>query len=127
MKRVAADGLFAECEAPHIPCGLALVNITMRGMAMNPDKIWESVSRIYDQVEIALWALLLSGTICFFTVANFPQIWARVEGIRAQETENAYYCEKLGMKAATQKFARRSALPKTDISISTRAHGSSTI
>ena len=33
---------------------------------MNPDKIWESVSRIYDEVEIALWALLLSGTIGFF-------------------------------------------------------------
>jgi hypothetical protein len=96
---------------------------------MNPDKIWESVSRIYDHVEIALWALLLSGTICFFTVPNFPQIWARVEGIRAQEiaAEYPYYCEKLGMKAATQKFARRSALPKTDISISTPAHGSSTI
>jgi hypothetical protein len=42
-------------------------------MAMNPDKIWESVSRIYDDVEIALWALLLSGTIGFFCLhlANF--------------------------------------------------------
>jgi hypothetical protein len=100
-------------------------------MAMNPDKIWESVSRIYDQVEIALWALLLSGASCFFafTAPNFPQIRARVEGIRAQEiaAENAYYCEKLGLKAATQKFSRRSALPKTDISISTPAHESSTI
>ena len=73
-----------------------------------PDKIWESVGRIYDEVEIALWALLLSGTICFFafTVPKFPQIWARVEGIWAQEiaAEYAYHCEKMGMKAATQKY-----------------------
>jgi hypothetical protein len=79
----------------------------LRAMAM-PDKIWESVSRIYDQAEIALWALLLSGTICFFafTVPEFPRIWARVEAIRAEKiaAENAYYCEKLGMTAATQKY-----------------------
>jgi hypothetical protein len=77
-------------------------------MAMNPDKIWESVSRIYDKVEITLWVLILLGTICFFayTVPNFLQIWARVEGIRAQAIaeENAFYCEKLGMMAATRKY-----------------------
>jgi hypothetical protein len=99
----------AECEVPHIPCGLALVNITIAigGMAMNRDKIWESVSRIYDQVEIALWALLLSGTIFFlaFTVPKLPQILAQVETIRSQEiaAENSRYCEKLGMTAGTQK------------------------
>ena len=75
---------------------------------MNPDKILESVSRIYDKVEITLWALILLGTICFFafTVPNFLQIWARVEGIRAQAiaAENALYCEKLGMTTATQTY-----------------------
>ena len=80
----------------------------LRGPAMNSDKIWESVSRIYDDVEIALWALLLSGTIFFFafTVPKLPQIWARAETIRSQEiaAENARYCEKLGMTAATQKY-----------------------
>jgi hypothetical protein len=75
---------------------------------MNLHKILEPVSRIYDQVEIALWALLLSGTICFFAfmVPKLPQIWARAETIRAQEiaAENSRFCEKLGMMAATQKY-----------------------
>ena len=75
---------------------------------MNPNKIWESISRIYDQVEIALWALLLSGTICFFVfmVPKLPQIWARAETIRMHEiaAENSRYCEKMGMTAATQKY-----------------------
>jgi hypothetical protein len=75
---------------------------------MHPNKIWESISRIYDQVEIALWALLLSGTICFFafTVPKLPQIWARAETIRSQEiaAENARYCDKFGMTAAAQKY-----------------------
>ena len=58
------------------------------GMAMNPDKIWESVSRIYDKVEITLWVLILLGTICFFayTVPNFLQIWARSLCLRIKST-----------------------------------------
>jgi hypothetical protein len=59
-------------------------------------------------VEIALWAPLLSGTICFFAfmVPKLPQIWARAETIRVQEiaAENAYYCKKLAMTTATQKY-----------------------
>ena len=75
---------------------------------MHPNKIWELISRIYDEVEITLWALLVFGAISFFafTVPKLPQIWARAETIRSQEiaAENARYCEKLGMTAATQKY-----------------------
>lgn len=75
---------------------------------MNADKVWELVSRVYDQVEIALWALLLSGIICFsaFTLPKLPQILARIDAIRAQEiaAENTFYCEKLGMMARTVKY-----------------------
>jgi hypothetical protein len=74
---------------------------------MNPNKIWKLVSRIYDNVENALWAALFAFVIYFiaFDVPNLPERWARAERIRAQEiaTENARYCEKIGLKAGTQK------------------------
>jgi hypothetical protein len=77
---------------------------------MRPNKIRDLVSRAYDEVDTALWALLFSAIICFlaFGVPRLPEIAARAERIRAQEiaAEYAYYCEKFGFKPRGQKYAR---------------------
>ena len=74
---------------------------------MNSNRIWELVSRIYDNVETALWATLLAFVIYFvvFEVPNLPAYWAGVERVRAQEiaAENSHYCDMIGLKAGTQK------------------------
>jgi hypothetical protein len=79
----------------------------VRGQAMNSKKIWELVTRIYDNTLIALWAILLTFVffLLTFDVPRLPEIWARIERIRAEEiaAEYAYYCERLGMQAGTQK------------------------
>ena len=75
---------------------------------MNPNKILESIGRIYDNVEIALWSMMFSFVIYLFVfiVPKLPQIRDRAEQVLAKEiaAENAYYCEKFGMKANTQKY-----------------------
>ena len=77
---------------------------------MKSNKPWEAVSRVSDNAEVALWALLLTSVIFFFAfvVPKLPEISAQNVRIRAEEiaTENAYYCEKLGMKAGTQKHSQ---------------------
>jgi hypothetical protein len=77
---------------------------------MTPNRIWELVSRIYDNVETALWATMLAFVIYFvvFDVPNLPAHWARAERIMAQEiaAENPHYCEMIGLKAGTQKHVQ---------------------
>ena len=77
---------------------------------MKSKNIWEMVGQIYDNVEMGLWALLTAGVIffCAFIAPKLPAYWARAQRIRVQEiaAENAYYCEKLGMKAGTPKFSQ---------------------
>lgn len=43
---------------------------------MNPNTILESIGRIYDNVEIALWSMMLSFVIYFFVfiVPKLPEI-----------------------------------------------------
>jgi hypothetical protein len=75
---------------------------------MNPNKIWESVSRTYDTVQIALWALALSGMTCLlvFGAPMLPGYWAQAAAVRTLEiaTENNSYCKKLGMPAGSPKY-----------------------
>jgi len=77
---------------------------------MGQNKIRKLFSRAYEQAEIALWSLGLSAIICFaaFAVPQLPEIWARAERIRAQEiaAEHAYFCEKTGTKADSQKYSQ---------------------
>jgi hypothetical protein len=68
----------------------------------------EIVGRIYDNVEIALWAMLLAFVIYFiaFVIPKVPEIQARAERIRAEEiaAENSSVCEKLGIKRRIDKY-----------------------
>jgi hypothetical protein len=77
---------------------------------MRAKKIWRLIGRIYDDIESALWALLITSVIFFivFVVPKIPEISANIANIRAEEiaVENANYCEKLGMKAGTQAYSR---------------------
>jgi hypothetical protein len=83
--------------------------VANRGVgAMKSLKISKIVGRIYDNVEIALWAMLLAFVMYFvaFIVPNVPEIQARGERIRAEEiaAENALFCEKLGTIRGTEKY-----------------------
>ena len=77
---------------------------------MRASKIWRLIGRIYDVVESALWALLITFMIFFivFVVPKIPEIRANIVNIRAEEiaTENAALCERLGMKAGTREHER---------------------
>jgi len=70
----------------------------------------ETVSRIYDNVEIALWAMLLAFVIYFgaFIVPKLPEIQAQQERIRVEEiaVENASLCEEMGTKWGTDKYTQ---------------------
>ncbi len=77
---------------------------------MNSKKSWDAVGRIYDNVEAALWTLLIIFLIYFITflVPKMPQVWARNERIRVQEiaAEQEAYCAKLGIEPGTAKYAQ---------------------
>jgi hypothetical protein len=67
-----------------------------------------TVHRIYNEINVALWALLCVATIyvAVFVVPHLPDIWARAERQLAQEiaAENVLYCGKWGMARGTPKF-----------------------
>jgi hypothetical protein len=75
---------------------------------MKSFKTREIVSRVYDNVEIALWAMLLAFVIYFvaFILPKLPEIQAQQERIRVEEigVENASLCEELGTKRGADKY-----------------------
>lgn len=77
---------------------------------MRTNKIWRLIGRIYDEVESALWALIIVSIIFFivFVAPKIPEIRANIANARAEEiaAENAKYCEKLQMKAGTRSYRR---------------------
>jgi hypothetical protein len=67
---------------------------------------WTIIQQIYDSVHMALWALLVAGTV--FLLLHIPQMRdarAIAEAQRALEIsqENKLYCEKWGMRAGTHE------------------------
>jgi hypothetical protein len=77
---------------------------------MKSFKTREIVSHVYDNVEIALWAMLLAFVIYFvaFILPKLPEIQAQQERIRLEEiaVENASLCEELGTKRGTDKYTQ---------------------
>jgi len=73
-------------------------------------KLWEIASRIYDNIEIAMWSTLFAFVIYFITLVlpGLPEIQAQIARTRAEEirAENASLCEKLGIKTGTDKYNR---------------------
>ena len=67
---------------------------------------WTIIHRVYDTVHMALWVLLVAGTV--FLLLHIPQMRdarAIAEAQRAQENsqENKLYCEKWGMRSGTHE------------------------
>jgi hypothetical protein len=77
---------------------------------MKADKIWNTVARVPENVETALWALLVTSVLFFiaFVMPRLPEIRAEIARTRAQEiaAENAKYCQELGMKAGTRMYSQ---------------------
>jgi hypothetical protein len=74
---------------------------------MSP-KTRETVSRVYDHIEIALWAILFAFVLYFvaFLMPNVSETQAQREIIRVQEiaAENEAFCEKLDIKRGSNKY-----------------------
>lgn len=70
-------------------------------------KIREIASRIHDNIEIAVWAMLFAFVIYFitFVVPKLPEIQAHNARVRVEEisAENASLCEKLSIKRGTDR------------------------
>jgi cell division protein FtsN len=67
---------------------------------------WTIIHQVYDTVHMALWALLVAGTV--FLLLHIPQMRDAVATAKAQRVqeiaqENKLYCEKWGMRARTHE------------------------
>ena len=67
---------------------------------------WTIIRQIYDTVHMALWALLVAGTL--FLLLNIPRMQEARTTAEAQQAleifqENKLYCEKWGMRAGTHE------------------------
>ncbi|HET7805915.1 MAG TPA: hypothetical protein VFL53_16885 [Pseudolabrys sp.] len=71
-------------------------------------RLREFAGRLYDNVEIALWAVLLAFVIfmAVFVVPALPALREKYQRARTQEisAENALYCKKLNMKEGTEAY-----------------------
>lgn len=67
------------------------------------------IGRIYDHVEIALWASLVAGVAVFavFVVPGLPAAHQRSEAERlaAFEHECEFYCTKWGLTQGTPRYS----------------------
>lgn len=74
---------------------------------MNDQKIWPLVGRIYDGIELALWASLISGLVffAFFIAPGIPAAQQHSAAARAAAIEHEcdFYCSKWGMPAGTRR------------------------
>jgi hypothetical protein len=69
--------------------------------ALNAQRILETVRAIYDEINLALWAIAASLIICvvLFVLPKVPEMRARAELLRAQQVgeENEWYCARWHM------------------------------
>ena len=77
---------------------------------MKTTRIREIANHVHDNVELALWAILIAFVIYFitFTFPKMPEIQAQNARIRAEEiaAENKSLCEKLSIKRGTEGYAQ---------------------
>src|SRR5262245_30580824 len=75
---------------------------------MKATRIREIASRVYDNVEVALWAMLFAFVIYFITfiLPKMPEIQAQNERIRVEEiaVENGAFCKQLDIKQGTANY-----------------------
>ena len=67
------------------------------------------IGRIYDHVEIALWASLVAavGAFAVFVAPGLPAAQQRSEAERAAafEQECEFYCTKWGLQRGTRRYS----------------------
>ncbi len=77
---------------------------------MTSEKTRTVVHRLYDEVNLALWATLVAFVVVFvsFLALELPQARAKIEAARVLKisAENRAYCEKWGMRAGTRAQAQ---------------------
>jgi hypothetical protein len=75
---------------------------------MGNGRIRTFVLNVYDNVQFALWAMLIAGLVVFavFDAPNLLADLARYDGLRANEiqSEDAFYCRKWGMVPGGKHF-----------------------
>lgn len=71
-------------------------------------KIMELAKRVHRNVEVVLWATLLTFVIyvMIFVLPRIPEVQAQNAIVRVQEisAENAWLCEKLSMERGTDRY-----------------------
>jgi hypothetical protein len=77
---------------------------------MATPRVKTTVLRIYDQVNLALWAAL-AALVIFFVIVAVPQIprsRAQAEAARAaaREKEDTFYCRRWGLDEGRALYAR---------------------
>jgi hypothetical protein len=75
---------------------------------MGNGRIRTFVLQIYDNVHLALWAMLIAGLIVFavFDAPNLSKGLAHYDAMRANDIQNedAFYCDKWGMGPGHKRF-----------------------
>ena len=75
---------------------------------MKSHRIREIAGRVYDNIEISLWAILLASVVflAVFVVPTLPAIRAQYQKAHAQEIadETALYCKKLKIAPGTPAY-----------------------
>jgi hypothetical protein len=76
----------------------------------NPQRALTLVRVIYDEVNLALWAIAVT-LLCYvviFVLPNVPAARMRVEALRAEQinAENEWYCQRWHMGPATEMHAQ---------------------
>ena len=74
---------------------------------MNSSRTMTVVRKVYDNVELALWAALLAFVIygVTYVAPNLTQAARGAESLRALQiaADNRSYCERWGMKRGTRE------------------------
>jgi hypothetical protein len=75
---------------------------------MGNGRIRTFVLQVYDNVHLALWAMLIAGLAVFavFDAPNLLTDLARYNGLRVNEIQNedVFYCRKWGMGPGHKRF-----------------------
>ncbi|HXD46984.1 MAG TPA: hypothetical protein VN655_17810 [Pseudolabrys sp.] len=68
------------------------------------------IGRVYDNVELGLWAMLVAGLIVFvaFVAPGVPAAQQRnaAEQLAAFEHECSFYCSRWGMAPGTRQYTK---------------------
>lgn len=105
-KSHSADGVVAKLRQVDVLSHLVILRAEFWEDVMASKKTWGTISVIYDNVHMALWAMLVSFVLYFLTVVlpNIPAAQAEYQRLRIRQiaAEHDLYCNKWGMGARTQ-------------------------